>query len=248
MHVHFSVDYRAPYALRFHVEGPYAQRSFWLDDLPVVVRLSQREPDGPLLADVYSDRSIDEHSAALRAAVRHMVAADDDLHDFSVAVARDRKMTRLIEGLPGLKPLRVPDLWTTLLRSLLSQQVSTAAARAIRERLSRAHGHIVHVNDEEITVVPDVEKTARLAEADLVACGLSRRKAEYARGSLVGALNLPLRELRERATELDTDLPVVAFCDTGRRSASATFLLTERGFDARWVEKGVPESRLTSVS
>ena len=89
MHVHFSVDYRAPYALRFHVEGPYAQRSFWLDDLPVVVRLSQREPDGPLLADVYSDRSIDERSAALRAAVRHMVAADDDLHDFSVAVARD---------------------------------------------------------------------------------------------------------------------------------------------------------------
>lgn len=182
MHVHFSVDYRAPYALRFHVEGAYAQRSFWLDDLPVVVRLSQSEPDGPLLADVYSDRSIDERSAALRAAVRHMVAADDDLHDFSAAVARDRKMTRLIEGLPGLKPLRVPDLWTTLLRSLLSQQVSTAAARAIRERLSRAHGHIVYVNDEEITVVPDVERTARLAEADLVACGLSRRKAEYARG------------------------------------------------------------------
>lgn len=71
-----------------------------------------------------------------------------------------------------------------------------------------------------------------------------RTEAEYARGSLVGALNLPLRELRERATELDTELPVVAFCDTGRRSASATFLLSERGFNAAYVDGGIPVERL----
>jgi CRP-like cAMP-binding protein len=73
-----------------------------------------------------------------------------------------------------------------------------------------------------------------------------RLQEEYLRGHLEGAVNLPLRRLRSEARSMDVRRPLIVYCDTGRRSASATFLLTERGFDARWVERGVPESRLTS--
>jgi CRP-like cAMP-binding protein len=73
-----------------------------------------------------------------------------------------------------------------------------------------------------------------------------RLQEEYLRGHLEGAVNLPLRRLRSEARSMDSRRPLVVYCDTGRRSASATFLLTERGFDARWVERGVPEARLTS--
>ncbi len=187
--LHFSVPFRSPYALRFHLEGEYAQRSFWLDDVPIVMRLSQQGDDGELRADVFSDQPIEAIRDSVMAAARRMSAADDDLHEFRAAVAKDRKMTRLVDALPGLKPLRVPDIWTTLLRSLISQQVSTAAARAIRERFSRQHGHIVRVGDEELTVVPSPAAVAALTEGDLTGTGFSRRKAEYALGFAQAFLN-----------------------------------------------------------
>lgn len=73
-----------------------------------------------------------------------------------------------------------------------------------------------------------------------------RLQEEYLRGHLQGAVNLPLRRLRSEARSMDSSRPLIVYCDTGRRSASATFLLSERGFDARWVEHGVPESRFDS--
>lgn len=73
-----------------------------------------------------------------------------------------------------------------------------------------------------------------------------RLPEEYAWGHLPGALNLPLRDIRVRCSELDASRPVVTYCDAGGRSASATFLLRERGFNARWIDGGVPQSRLVT--
>jgi CRP-like cAMP-binding protein len=73
-----------------------------------------------------------------------------------------------------------------------------------------------------------------------------RLQEEYLRGHIEGAVNLPLRRLRSEARSMDASRPLVVYCDTGRRSASATFLLTERGFDARWIEDGVVEAHFVS--
>jgi CRP-like cAMP-binding protein len=66
-----------------------------------------------------------------------------------------------------------------------------------------------------------------------------RVRDEYDHGHLPGALNLPLAQLRERSKQLDSKLEYWIYCDTGRRSASATFLLSERGFNAKWIKGGV---------
>ncbi len=68
---------------------------------------------------------------------------------------------------------------------------------------------------------------------------------EFEHGHLPGAVNLPLRQLRERCAELDRSRALVVYCDGGRRSAAATFLLCERGFDASWVAGGVPADAMT---
>ncbi|HQW81512.1 MAG TPA: cyclic nucleotide-binding domain-containing protein, partial [Pseudomonadota bacterium] len=68
---------------------------------------------------------------------------------------------------------------------------------------------------------------------------------EFVRGHVPGAISLPLARLRELAVQLDARRPCAVYCDSGRRSASATYLLCERGFDARLVAGGVPAELMT---
>lgn len=72
-----------------------------------------------------------------------------------------------------------------------------------------------------------------------------RLPEEFARGHVPGAISLPLARLRELAVQLDARRPCAVYCDSGRRSASATYLLCERGFDARLVAGGVPAELMT---
>jgi rhodanese-related sulfurtransferase len=64
-----------------------------------------------------------------------------------------------------------------------------------------------------------------------------RLESEYAHGSLKHAVNIPLYLLRLKAEALDPGRPYVVFCDTGVRSATAAFILNEKGFDV-WVLEG----------
>lgn len=57
-----------------------------------------------------------------------------------------------------------------------------------------------------------------------------REPAEVDRGTLDGAVNIPLGELPGRLGELDPDRRVVLLCRSGARSAAAAELLVTRGF------------------
>lgn len=64
-----------------------------------------------------------------------------------------------------------------------------------------------------------------------------RAKSEFAAGSLPGAINIPVDELRERLSEVPTkDLLVV--CQVGQRGHTATLLLNELGIDAKNLDGG----------
>jgi CRP-like cAMP-binding protein len=67
---------------------------------------------------------------------------------------------------------------------------------------------------------------------------------EYAIHAFKDSLNVPLLKLRDSATRLLPNRKYIICCDTGRRSASAAFLLSQRGFEVYVLEgglnKGVP--------
>lgn len=64
-----------------------------------------------------------------------------------------------------------------------------------------------------------------------------RLESEHQNGNIKGSINLPLYSLRTKIAALDRSRKYVVYCDTGRRSAAAAFLLGERGIDA-YVLKG----------
>jgi rhodanese-related sulfurtransferase len=59
-----------------------------------------------------------------------------------------------------------------------------------------------------------------------------RSPGEFARGSVSGAVNIPIEELRARIDELPRDRPILTYCQVGQRGYLALRLLLQKGFEA----------------
>ena len=60
------------------------------------------------------------------------------------------------------------------------------------------------------------------------------------------AINLPLFMLRPKIDSLDKNTSYIVYCDGGRRSTVAAFVLTQKGFDAKVLANGIPPMELDS--
>lgn len=69
-----------------------------------------------------------------------------------------------------------------------------------------------------------------------------RYPAEFGLDGLPGALNIPLNQIRNSFALLPREQTYIVYCRTGRRSAAAAFLLAQQGFDAHWLEGGLPDA------
>ena len=58
-----------------------------------------------------------------------------------------------------------------------------------------------------------------------------REKNEYEAGHIIGAVNIPLSELRSRVDEIPNDRPVYLHCRSSQRSYNAIMALQGRGYD-----------------
>jgi rhodanese-related sulfurtransferase len=108
--------------------------------------------------------------------------------------------------------------------------------------------------DGVLLVLSKAEFNELLREPFLARCSLSealqrirrgaawldvRFAAEYQHDGLPRALNVPLNELRAAMPLLDKSREYIVYCQTGRRSAAAAFLLSQRGFKVAMLEGGL---------
>jgi rhodanese-related sulfurtransferase/DNA-binding transcriptional ArsR family regulator len=72
---------------------------------------------------------------------------------------------------------------------------------------------------------------------------------EFALGHVLGAVNIPLRALKERLSEINPDREIVAYCrgEYCVLSFEAVALLRARGFKVRRLEEGLPEWRAAGM-
>jgi len=68
-----------------------------------------------------------------------------------------------------------------------------------------------------------------------------RLPSEHQAGHIDASLNIPLVYLRRKCQGLDPATLYIVYCDTGRRSSSAAFLLHERGFDVYVLKGGLSD-------
>lgn len=66
-----------------------------------------------------------------------------------------------------------------------------------------------------------------------------RFAAEYSLDKLPGAINIPLHEIRNLFGSFDKEKEYIVYCQSGRRSSAATFLLSQRGYKAWLLEGGL---------
>lgn len=78
---------------------------------------------------------------------------------------------------------------------------------------------------------------------DVVASGAFlldvRTPGEFAAGSIPGAVNVPLDDLRHRLADVPVDEPIVLFCAVGQRGHSASRLLAQHGRNVRNLDGGI---------
>ncbi len=71
-----------------------------------------------------------------------------------------------------------------------------------------------------------------------------RLPSEYQNMSIEGSINIPLYFIRLKLSTLDKNVPYVVYCDTGRRSSAAAYILVERGFEAYVLTGGLTNSNV----
>jgi len=89
---------------------------------------------------------------------------------------------------------------------------------------------VKHVNYDQATVL--VDEGAVWIDV--------RTADEYENSCIEDSVNMPLSSMRDELSELVFNTKYVICCDTGRRSESAGFLLSHKGFDVYVLEGGIP--------
>jgi rhodanese-related sulfurtransferase len=72
-----------------------------------------------------------------------------------------------------------------------------------------------------------------------------RLPSEFQNMAVEGSINIPLYFIRLKLSTLDRNTPYVVYCDTGRRSSAAAYILVERGFEAYVLSGGLTNSSVT---
>ena len=170
----------------------------WLEDRPTLVEVRQARLDPPLLL-------AEARPPAPAASVERLVAwaanAAMELAPFYHLVETHEVLGPLTRELHGVKPFRPSSLFDMLVMAVTEQQISLAAAHHIQARLIQRFGTEV----EGVPVFPRARALADVSLDELVACGLSHRKAEYVNG-VAGAVATGGLDLEALATASDDEV------------------------------------------
>lgn len=114
----------------------------------------------------------------------------------------------------------------------------------------KTDGELLRLNKKdfvELLKAPLINQISRAQADEKVKSGAIwvdvRLPSEYGYDHIKDAINLPLNEIRALTDRLDKAKEYVLYCQTGRRSSAAAFILAESGFKAIVLDGGTRQSK-----
>ena len=127
--------------------------------------------------------------------VARVFSLDADGSGYPEVGRRDPAIQRLMEQLPGLRPVCFTSPYETAAWAIISQRISARQAAVVKERLIATHGRRLEVAGREAGCFPEPERLLTITEVP----GLSRQKVDRLRGVAQAALDGRLEAERLRA-------------------------------------------------
>lgn len=166
---------------RIDADQGVLRRAFRLEGEPVLVTIqfagNTEEPELTVSTQAALRPS---QQAALVSTVRHMFSIDYDLRPLYEHMSNDPYLRPLAQSFRGLRYLLDPDLFQSMIRTIIGQQLNLAFAATLTHRLLEVAGD--SLQDEEgnrYLLFPTPDRVAKLTVEQLRELQFSQRKAEY---------------------------------------------------------------------
>lgn len=178
----------------------------------------------------------------VEAVAGQVIVRQGDVGDYFYVVTQGRCVVTREQ--PGRKAMRLADLDVGAVfgeEALISNDPRNATVTMLSD------GGLMRLAKDDFHALLREPLTRRLPRAEaesLTGAGKARYldvrlSSEFMTYALPGSFNIPLYMLRMRLPPMESELAYVCVCDTGRRSSVASFVLTEKGYDAYVLAEGI---------
>jgi DNA-3-methyladenine glycosylase II len=171
---HHPVGAESDVTLAFPLDGSF---------MPVAVALRYR--DGVLKGEVTGTK---DTQVATRQVAR-IFSLDHDGSGYPAVGQRDPAIGRLMEALPGLRPVCFTSPYETAAWGVISQRISMRQAAAVKDRLIAEHGPSLEVGGRQVRAFPEPERLLQVEAVPGLSAEKTNRLHGVARSALDGALD-----------------------------------------------------------
>ncbi|KZE46240.1 DNA-3-methyladenine glycosylase [Brevibacillus parabrevis] len=167
--------------LEVQAENNLLRRVFRVGSRPVLASLQfVGNIDQPVLqVETTAALSTEERSELVRT-IRHVFCADLDLLPIYAQMQEEAELAALVKRFRGLRLMHDSDLFQSMVKTIIGQQINlTFAANLTQRLLALAGDEVVDERGVKFLAFPTAEAVARLSVEDLRPLQFSQRKAEY---------------------------------------------------------------------
>ncbi len=135
--------------------------------------------DSSLQIIIHTPNSSDKIMAFVKKYVQNWFDLEANLTDFYKTAQNDEVLANLCQRFHGLRMVGMPDLFESLIWSIIGQQINLNFAYSLKERLVKNFGKSLVHNGETFFALSTPEKLVNLSLEDFQPHQFSRSKAQY---------------------------------------------------------------------